>query len=424
MDLIVNHDPDARSQDAGGEQAFGEVLQTIGVFEAEGRHRPGQDHGVGWCGELLFQQATGFDHGVGAMRDDNRAVNEFRLDDGEDQVAIGVGHEQTVLVEQRSYCHLNAGKPQGLQIAVNFLRHVFHLARALRINLFDGATRGDYMNFHAAKFLFSLVAVSAVAVGQTPSAVEIVKKSLAVDNRQEELRRDYTYDVLSETRELDDKGKVKKNNSTKTEVVSLGPKRLRLVVERDGKPLLPAEAEKERRKYEKAAQEVARMSPAEKAKRMAEQRREEAQERAKFQRIPEAFQFTLMGEPVLNGRPAWEIRAVPIRTYSGPWAFILKNMEGTLWIDKADSTWVKVEADTLGTVSFGWFLARLGKGTRMSFESNKVNDEIWAPSVITLRANARIALVKAVRVDQVLHFSRYRKFQADSRILSIEEVEK
>ena len=99
-------------------------------------------------------------------------------------------------------------------------------------------------------------------------------------------------------------------------------------------------------------------------------------------------------------------------------------MEGTLWIDKADSTWVKVEADTLGTVSFGWFLARLGKGTRMSFESNKVNDEIWAPSVITLRANARIALVKAVRVDQVLHFSRYRKFQADSRILSIEEVEK
>jgi len=268
------------------------------------------------------------------------------------------------------------------------------------------------------------VAGCAVAAAQTPSALEIVKKSLAADNRQEELRRDYTYDLQSELRELDDRGNVKKVNSTRTEVVSLGPRRLRLVTERNGKPLPPAEAAKERERYEKAAREIARMSPAEKQKRIAAQRREEAEDRAKLQRIPEAFQFTLLGEEVINGRPAWQIRAVPLRSYSGPWAFILRNVEGTLWIDKADSAWVKVEADTLGTVSFGWFLARIGKGTRMTFESTKVNDEIWAPSRITMRANARIALLKSVRADQALTFSRYRKFQADARILSIEEVER
>jgi hypothetical protein len=93
-----------------------------------------------------------------------------------------------------------------------------------------------------------------------------------------------------------------------------------------------------------------------------------------------------------------------------------------IWIDKADYAWVKVEADTLGTVSFGWFLARIAKDSRMTFESSKVNDQLWAPSKIAIRANARIALVRAVRLNQEINFSRYRKFQAESRIVSSEET--
>jgi hypothetical protein len=276
------------------------------------------------------------------------------------------------------------------------------------------------MNFHAGKLLFSAVAFAALACAQ-PDAVAIMKRSVAVDNRQDELRRDYTYDLRNELRELDDSGKVKKTTSTTTEVVTIGPKRLRLVVARDGKPLPPAEARKEREKYEKAAQEVARMSPAEKQKQMAAEKRRMDEDRAKFQHIPEAFHFTMAGEEVINGRPAWKIRAQPIRTYSGPYAFVMRNMEGMIWIDKADYAWVKVEADTLGTVSFGWFLARIAKDSKMIFESTKVNDDIWAPSKVMIRANARIALIKAVRISQDLSFSRYRKFQADSRIIAVEE---
>lgn len=38
VDFIVNHDCDAGWENAGGQQAFSQVLQTIGAFEAEGRH--------------------------------------------------------------------------------------------------------------------------------------------------------------------------------------------------------------------------------------------------------------------------------------------------------------------------------------------------------------------------------------------------
>src|SRR4051794_33782937 len=113
-----------------------------------------------------------------------------------------------------------------------------------------------------AKFLFCIAVSGALVCGQTPDPVDIVKRSVNVDQRNDELRRNYTYDLFSETRELDAAGKPKSIKSTKVEVIALGPKRLRLLVERDGKPLPPAEARKEKERYDRAAQEAARMSPA------------------------------------------------------------------------------------------------------------------------------------------------------------------
>jgi hypothetical protein len=41
---------------------------------------------------------------------------------------------------------------------------------------------------------------------------------------------------------------------------------------------------------------------------------------------------------------------------------------------------------------------------------------------VTLTADARVLLVKGMRVDMQIDFSAYKKFQADSRILSTGEV--
>jgi hypothetical protein len=41
---------------------------------------------------------------------------------------------------------------------------------------------------------------------------------------------------------------------------------------------------------------------------------------------------------------------------------------------------------------------------------------------VTLAAGARVLLVKGMRVDMQIDFSAYKKFQADSRILSTGEV--
>jgi len=83
---------------------------------------------------------------------------------------------------------------------------------------------------------------------------------------------------------------------------------------------------------------------------------------------------------------------------------------------------VKVEAETIDTVSFGWILARLSRGTRLTFQQTRINDEVWLPSKATTKLDARVALFKKYRADIEVDWSQYRKFQSDSRVVSHEET--
>jgi hypothetical protein len=44
------------------------------------------------------------------------------------------------------------------------------------------------------------------------------------------------------------------------------------------------------------------------------------------------------------------------------------------------------------------------------------------PKDVSLKASARVALMKRVNVEQQVTFSEYRKFQTDSRVVSVCET--
>jgi hypothetical protein len=79
---------------------------------------------------------------------------------------------------------------------------------------------------------------------------------------------------------------------------------------------------------------------------------------------------------------------------------------------------VKVEAEVIKTVSWGLFLLRLDPGGRISLEQTRVNDEVWLPRHVTVAGSARIGLIKKVRMHEEITYSKFRKFQADSRLVS------
>jgi hypothetical protein len=265
-----------------------------------------------------------------------------------------------------------------------------------------------------------LLTGACICFGQDPRS--LVARAVAADDHSYRLALDYTYKIHDEIHELDAAGAVKSIHSTLDEVLYIGGKRYFRPLEKDGKPIASREAQNEQAKLDRAAAEASRLTEAEHNKRIEDEERNLAKRRAQFKDVPDAYDFKLLGEAVIAGRGAFEIAATPREGYHGELKGILRNLEGTLWIDKQDFNWVKFEADVLKPFSLGWFLARVGQGTHLSYELMRVGtpgkDGLWVPKDISLKASARLALLKKVNVEQFVTFSEYRKFQTDSRIVS------
>jgi len=248
-------------------------------------------------------------------------------------------------------------------------------------------------------------------------ARSLVARAVAADDHSDRLARDYTYKVRDEIRELDAGGGIKSVHSTLDEVLYIGARRYFRPLEKDGKALRDSQAHKEQAKLDRAAAEAGRLTEAQRDKRIENEERDRAKRRAQFKDIPDAYDYKLLGETVIDGRGAYEISAVPRAGYHGERRNILHSLEGTLWIDKKDFIWVKFEAEVLKPFSLGWFLARVGEGTHLSYKMMRVNDELWVPKTASLKASARLALLKKINIEQEVTFSEYRKFQTDSRVV-------
>jgi hypothetical protein len=256
----------------------------------------------------------------------------------------------------------------------------------------------------------------AAVLAQDASA--IVRRAVDQYAKNDETLRNYTYKALNVERELDGRGKVKATHTTLEEIMYIGGRRWTNPLEKDGKPLPEAELKRNTERLDRAVKEAEQLTPEQRREREHEARRRSTRET--MGHVPEAYDLTIVAEPEIAGRPAWQIHAVPRRDYKGAYASLFRNLEGTLWIDKEDGAWVRFEADTTDTISFGFFLARIARGTRISVERSRLNQEVWAPKTLSLKASARLALLKSVNAEQDITYSDYRRFKTDSRLLDPE----
>jgi hypothetical protein len=243
---------------------------------------------------------------------------------------------------------------------------------------------------------------------QDPHA--IVVRSIAAQQQAEKARTSYLYETHETSRDLDSSGKVKAQHTTVSEVSYIGGRERHRLLQKDGRPLSPAEAQREQEKIDQAA------SGAPAADRGPGRRRE------MMQHIPDAFDFKLLADTVVEGCPAYQIAARPRAGYNGKYANMLRNVAGTLFIDKQSFEWTHVDAVALSTLSYGLFLARVAKGSHMALEQTRVNDEVWLPKRLAVNVTARIGLVKKLDLDREIVFSGYRKFQVDSRMTVSKDV--
>jgi len=263
-------------------------------------------------------------------------------------------------------------------------------------------------------------AIAAEAQNTSLSPREIVQRSIDRDTRNFERFKDYTFHEFSEQKQLDKRGKVTGVDQELSEVLMLGGRPYSRLLERDGKPLSEKDAHKEQEKLDKEAAKRAKETDRDRAK----FEKERLEERRFAREIPEAFNFTLLGEESMDGLPVWKIQAEPKPGFKPreKRADLLKKVRGTLWIDQAGYQWVRADIDVVDTISWGWFVLRIPAGAKISFSQMRVNDEVWLPKQIHVRADAKLALLKTFRADIDVAYSNYRKFRAESQVIEVEEL--
>jgi len=140
--------------------------------------------------------------------------------------------------------------------------------------------------------------------------------------------------------------------------------------------------------------------------------------------IADAYNFRLVGTEQLGGRNTWVLDADPRPGYQphhkdGKY---LPKFRFRAWIDKTETQWAKLDIQCIDTVSWGLFIARIHKGSRIVIEQTRVNDEVWLPKHVALKLDARIALLKNFNVEEDLTYNDYKKFRAATKIVPLGEV--
>jgi hypothetical protein len=252
---------------------------------------------------------------------------------------------------------------------------------------------------------------------------ELLRGAEEKDIQNDRQQRDYTYVEREEEHHLDGHGAVKKTESRTLEVLEIYGEPVERLTAKDDKPLSADEAKKEDEKIQKIIDKRKGESEEARRKRLAREEKERADDRKFVLEVADAFNFRLVGSEVIGGHDTWVLEGEPRPGYEpkNREAKILTKFKGRIWIDKAEAEWVKLDITAIDTISVGFVLARIHKGTRVLVELTQVNDEVWLPKRVQLHLDARVALFKGYDEDVEQLYRDYKKFRTDTKITVVRE---
>jgi hypothetical protein len=265
-------------------------------------------------------------------------------------------------------------------------------------------------------FLPLVVCLAAPAFSQ--DARQIVRRSVELDQANWIRMADYTWVGRSRERHFDSHNQVTSEHSEAWESFILDGQPFHRMLEREGKPIPAAEKQKQEQQLDKATAKLESETPEEKQRRADDYQKKRRRERAFLLEISDAFDFHLEGTEKIDGQDTWVISGTPKPGYhpkSRDGAALLK-IHGKIWIEQAGYEWVRIEAQTTATISFGWFLARLNPGAKLFLEQERINEEVWLPKREYMVGSGRIGLVKRLAEDFEVTWNDYKKYRVESKI--------
>ncbi len=175
------------------------------------------------------------------------------------------------------------------------------------------------------------------------------------------------------------------------------------------KPLPPEQQRQEQEKFEREARERRNETPRQRHTRIEKYENDRASDNFLMRQMVSAFTFHLAGEEQVGGVDCYVLKAMPNPAYRPPIekARALTGMQGRMWIDKLHYHWVKIQAQVVKPVAFGFILARVKPGTRFDLEQTPVGG-VWLPKKFIQSVNARVLGFYNLQSRDETYWSDYR----------------
>jgi hypothetical protein len=196
-----------------------------------------------------------------------------------------------------------------------------------------------------------------------------------------------------------------------------GEGRWQRLISQDGKPVPAEELAKVDRERKKKAEDYAQRLTSQPAKTAADQRRDWEKDQRETARIVDdiyrVYDIRMLGRETIDGHDtiAFSLTARPNPQPQTREGGMMRHFAVRAWISETDYELAKLEAEATDTVPIALgLLARVSKGSRLTFERRKVNGEVWLPARASYMGSARVALVKTIRRGGSSEYSNYKKF--------------
>jgi hypothetical protein len=264
-------------------------------------------------------------------------------------------------------------------------------------------------------------------VGQPlPDLTNLFSDLKANQERIEAVLENYAYTRKIITRELGKDGVLRETSSETQQISFYKGYPIERTIERDGKALSASQQADEDKDVTKRTEEI--------DKKIAKTESKPNQNEENDGKV--LLSELLKASNLLNPRrERFRGRDVIVFDFEPNPAFDMKNAKsmlkffgkvaGVIWVDEKDKQLVKVEAYLANNFSIGGGLVvKLKKGASFIAEQERVNDEIWLPSLMEINLAARVFLFKGLAINQVVRSYDYRRFQTEVKDAKVNDVQK
>lgn len=263
-----------------------------------------------------------------------------------------------------------------------------------------------------------------------PDIPTLLKELQANEDKIDAILENYSFTQKSTARELGKDGVLRDKSSETYQLSFYKGNRLRRLIEKNNQPLSAKDQAEEDKNVQERVAEIEKEIARQAAKTVSQNRNGTPDGEGQRISIAEVLRASNLVNP---RRERFRGREVIVFDFEPNPNFDYKNAKsilkffgktaGVMWIDAQDKQVARIEAALFDNFKVGGgILANLKKGASFVLEQERVNDEIWLPSIADINLSVKVLLVKGFSVNQVIKSYNYRRFSTEVKDSKINDI--